>query len=248
MNLHEVPIEELPATRPQTIKKLKALGINNLQDMLLYTPFRYEDYTRIVPIAELKDAETVTIQGRIVKFTPVKTRTRLTMQKARIADSSGEIEITWFNQPYLLNILRTGMTISLAGATKYFGNKITLDPKEFEILQTLDQPLRHTGRLVPVYSTTYGLSTKLVREKMALLFEKYLDEDYLAKMEFLPEDIIKKFELLPEGVAYDEIHFPDSKDAAARARDRLAFDELFTVQLSSLMVKDQWKKETEFFQ
>lgn len=166
------------------------------------------------------------------------------MQKARIADSSGELEVTWFNQPYLLNILRTGMTISLAGVGKYFGNKLTLDPKEFEILQTLDQPLRHTGRLVPVYSTTYGLSTKLVREKMAMLFENYVDEDILNELEYLPEEFVKQFQLLPEGIAYDEMHFPNSKEEAAKARDRLAFDELFTAQLSSLIVKEQWKKET----
>jgi ATP-dependent DNA helicase RecG len=244
MNLHEVPIEELPSTRPQTIKKLKALGISTLLDMLKYTPFRYEDYTRIVPIKDLKEGETVTVQGKILKFTPVSTRTRLTMQKARIADSSGELEITWFNQPYLLNILRSGMTISIAGNVKLFGNKLTLDPKEYEILQNLDQPLRHTGRLVPVYSTTHGLSTKLVREKMALLFEKYLDEEYLENMEFLPEQIIEKFKLLPEGKAYDEMHFPATLAEAERARDRLAFDELFTVQLTSIMVKDQWKKDT----
>lgn len=244
MNLHEVPIEELPSTRPQTIKKLKALGISTLLDLLKYTPFRYEDYTRTVPIKDLKEGETVTVQGKIVKFTPVSTRTRLTMQKARIADASGELEITWFNQPYLLNILRSGMTISIAGNVKLFGNKLTLDPKEYEILQNLDQPLRHTGRLVPVYSTTHGLSTKLVREKMALLFEKYLDEEYLEEMEFLPEQIIEKFKLLPEGKAYDEMHFPATLAEAERARDRLAFDELFTVQLSSIMVKDQWKKDT----
>ena len=95
MKLHEVQIEDLPSTRPQTIKKLKALGLNTFYDLLRYTPFRYEDYTRIVPISDLVEGETVTIQGRIVKFTPVSTRTRLTMQKARIADSSGELEITW---------------------------------------------------------------------------------------------------------------------------------------------------------
>jgi ATP-dependent DNA helicase RecG len=244
MKLHEVQIEDLPSTRPQTIKKLKALGLNTFYDLLRYTPFRYEDYTRIVPISDLVEGETVTIQGRIVKFTPVSTRTRLTMQKARIADSSGELEITWFNQPYLLNILRSGMTLSLAGTVKRFGNKLTVDPKEYEILQSLDQPLRHTGRLVPVYSTIYGLSPKLLREKIALLFENYIDEEYLNDMEFLPEDLLEKFKLLPEGRAYDEMHFPNSKEEAAQAKERLAFDELFTVQLSSLIVKDQWKKGT----
>lgn len=243
MNLQQMAIEELPATRPQTIQKFKALGISTLWHLLCYTPFRYEDYSRLVPISRVQEGETVTIQGTIQKFTPVATRSRLTMQKVTLADASGPIEITWFNQPYLLNVLKKGQTISVAGTVKHFGNRLTLDPKEYEILVTPDQPLRHTGRLIPVYSTTYGLSIRIVREKISLLFDRFITPEYLEALEILPESLLTTNHLLPEGEAFRTIHFPQTIAEAKQARERLAFDELFTVQLASSIIKQQWQKE-----
>ncbi len=244
MDLKTIPIDLLPGTSSVTIKKLKALGIESISDFLLYTPFRYEDYTRIVPVRELVPGETATIEGTVLSIARIPTRSRVTMVKAVISDDSGSVDVTWFNQPYIVNMLKPGTYISIAGTAKLFGRKMSFDPKEYEILDSPDAIRRHTGRLIPVYPTKYGTSTHLIREKLSVAFEKYVTEDSLQSLEYMPEDILKKYKLMSEGDSYRHIHYPDDLKKLEAARYRLGFDELFLIQLSSLYVRKQWEQQS----
>src|SRR3990167_9694738 len=130
------PVEDLPLVGPAYAKKLNRLEIYTVQDLLHHYPHRYDDYRHN------------TIQGQVVTIRNVYTRNRKLIQKATISTSSGPIEVTWFNQSYLAKTLKPGTPIALAGK---------LTSPDYEIIR--GKPV-HTGRLVPVYPETRGLSSK----------------------------------------------------------------------------------------
>ena len=239
MNNLTLPIESLPSTSSITIRKLKSLGINTYFDLLNYFPTRYEDYSLITKIDKIQVGEIVTITGKIIEAKNQCTRSRITIQKVVITDYTGTVEVNWFNQPYLIRVLKIGETISVAGLVKQFGSKISIEPKEYEIG---DKKI-HTGRLVPVYSEKKGLSTKTIREKIFYVLHSIVGDDPRVVPESLPPEIIKFNNLINENIAYQQIHFPENLDLANKAKERLAFDELFSLQLANNLIKKEWKKE-----
>lgn len=239
-------IEELPATSSITKNKFKSLGINTYFDLLNYFPSRYEDYSIISKINRIQVGEVVTVVGKIIEAKNQYTRSRITIQKIVVADDTGSVEISWFNQPYLMRVFKVGDTISVAGLVKQFGSKISIEPKEYEIVhfdRLNDRSvLLHTGKIVPVYSEKKGLSTKTIRDKIhAVLVITAAVMHRVA--ETLPGEIISYNNLIGEKEAIFQIHFPDSMEMAKKAKERLAFDELFNLQLANNLVKKEWKKE-----
>src|SRR3989339_1960457 len=239
MNLDQLSIESLPVTSSITIRKFKSLGINTYFDLLNYFPSRYEDYSVISKIDKIQVGEIVTISGKIIEAKNQYTRSRITIQKVVITDDTGIVEVNWFNQSYLIRVLKIGETISVAGLVKLFGSKLTIEPKEYEI----NDKKIHTGRLVPVYSEKKGLSAKTIREKMFFVLNSIVGDDPRVVPEFLPPKIISFNNLIDDQTAYQQIHFPDNLDMADKARERLAFDELFNLQLANNLIKKEWKKE-----
>ncbi|MFA6016513.1 MAG: ATP-dependent DNA helicase RecG [Patescibacteria group bacterium] len=237
MKLEQTLIENLPATSSITIGKFKSLGINTYFDLLNYFPSRYEDYSLITKIAQIRIGETVTISGRIIEAKNQYTLSRITIQKIVITDDTGTIDVNWFNQPYLIRVFKIGEIISVSGLVKQFGAKISIEPKEYEI----GGKRIHTGRLVPIYPEKKGLSIKTVREKMFNVFNSIVEVD--PRVDPLPPEIISYNNLIDVNDAYQQIHFPDSQELASKARQRLAFDELFNLQLANNLVKKEWKKE-----
>ena len=233
----DTKIESLPNTSAITLRRLKALGLNTYFDLLNYFPRRYENYSLHSKIGALQLGEVVTVTGTVTQGKFQITRRGLRLQVFKIEDETGTLTVTFFNQPYLLRLIKPGMKLSVAGTVAEFGGKVTIEPKEYEIV---NGGQKHTGRIIPIYPLSHGLSSRLIREKISYVLSGVEPE---AELEFLPEPLIKKNQLLPEQSALTQVHFPDSIEARNRARNRLAFDELFTIQLSSLMVREAWKKE-----
>lgn len=229
-------IESLPGTSVITIRRLKSLNIKTYWDLVNYFPFRYENYSLISTINKLQPGEVTTIKGKVVEIKNTYTRSRITLQKLKLEDETGQILITWFNQPYLVNLFESSSSVAIAGMVKLNNGKLTLEPKEYEVLKTLDQETIHTGRIVPVYPRRYGLSSRTLREKIYFALKNNLTE-------FLPDKIAGKFDLTTEPSAYQNIHFPDSIESAEKARQRLSFDELFILNLSINFTRRQWEKE-----
>jgi len=229
-------IETLPKTSPLTIKRFKSLGINTFWDLLNYFPFRYEDYSLLSPINQIQEGETVTVKGIIVSLKNEFTRRGFRLQKIEIDDGSGKAELVWFNQMYLIKLFREGLTLSAGGKVERNGRNLSIKPEEFEIVGAA--PTIHTGRLVPVYPEKRGLSSKTIREKIFYAINQ------LDMQKLLPDEIMSYNNLIDETTAYKNIHFPENTKLARQSRQRLAFDELFTIQLSNAMIKQEWKKET----
>jgi len=237
MKLEQTLIEKLPATSSVTIRKLRSLGINTFFDLLNYFPTRYEDYSVISKIDKIQVGETVTVIGKITEAKNQYTRSRITIQKVVIIDDTGTVEVDWFNQPYLMRVLKIGQIISIAGIVKQFGSKISIEPKEYEV----GEKRIHTGKIVPVYSEKKGLSTKTIREKMNFILNSVVGVD--PRVDPLPPEIILFNNLIGKDEAYRQIHFPDNIEKAKLAKERLSFDELFNLQLANNLIKKEWQKE-----
>lgn len=226
------PVQYVPRVGPARAKLLKKLGVGTVCDLLYYIPFRYDDFSLVSPIARVQPGETVTVGGAITAFHNSFTKSGKKLQEARLSDETGTLEVIWFNQPFLVRVLPIGTQVRLAGKIDWFGHKIVMTSPSYEIGSNL-----HTGRLVPIYSETEGLTSKWLRGRMAFVLEHALSQ--LA--DTLPDAIQSSHHLLPLGQAINGVHFPKTKEEADAARRRLAFDELFFLQLRAWEERRLWE-------
>ena len=234
----KTPLRSLGATFKFNAKRLSRLEIESVQDLLFYTPFRYENSSIVSKIGVLQAGETVTIKGRVVNTTNIYTKKHLSIQKLTVEDETGKIDCIFFNQPYILKGIKKGDFLSAAGKADKFGRKTTLAVRGYEVLPDELADTFHTGRLVPIYFETRGLTSKWIRNRIKNLLSKDLEIK-----EYLPQEIIRKRRLIGISDAIKNIHFPKSIKDAEAARARLAFDELFLKHTASLIRKKEWESE-----
>lgn len=238
-----IPVSKLFMVGKSYASRLKRLEIKTVKDLLHHYPFRYEDLRLVSKINQLQAGEKVTIRGEVLSCENIFTKFGKKIQKALIADKTGHIEVVWFNQPYLPKALKPGTKVSLAGRVEDYNYKLSLVSPEYEIIKTTGPGPRapsqiHTGRLVPVYPETAGLSSKWLRSRIAPLVKNLVPEIE----DFLPSKIKKENRLIDLNKALEEVHFPKDRKEVKEARARLGFDELFIVQLNSLIRKKRWQK------
>lgn len=232
----KTPVSQLFMVGPTYARRLKKLNITTLGDLLYHFPHRYEDLSLISKINQLQPGEKVTLQGKIKSIKNQYLRSGRKIQKAVVADSTGEIEVTWFNQPFLAKTLKPNTLVSLAGKVDLFGQKKTLTSPDYELVKT--GKTVHTGRLVPIYPETYGISSKWLRSRIYPLISKI----ELKIEEFLPSSIVKRNDFPDLNKALEDIHFPKSLSSVQKARERFAFEELLLMHLETLLRKEAWKK------
>ncbi len=225
-------VTELPGIGTKGYKDLKAMGITSVRDLLLYVPFRYDDFSFEKPIGELKGGDLVTVEGVVesIFMRPTKNK-HVQLVEAMIGDETGEIKVVWFNQKYLLSTLPKGTKISLAGEVSDAYGLVITNPVHEKAGERV-----HTGRIVPVYGLSGSLSMKRLRNaiKVALsAADEFLD--------WIPETILDDGNFSGLTEALTSIHFPDSQDRLDDAVDRLKFDELFLHQM--LFAEIRQKKE-----
>ncbi len=243
MNLY-TPVREISGIGPVFQKKLKRLGIKNIRDLLFHFPHRYEDFSNIKNIADVKIGETCCIKGEIVQIESGRTwKKRMSITQALIKDGTGTMEAVWFNQPYLVNVLKKGDAVCLAGKAVPGKKSLYLsNPIREKVSKSDLNSLTHTGRIVPVYPETEGLSSRWLR-----YFAKSFLQDFKGKIKDpLPEDLREKEGLTPLERSLWQIHFPDSLKAAQKARKRFAFEELFNIELWVLKERMKMNKEKAF--
>ena len=240
MNLSS-PIEKIPRIGPFYKKKLKKLGIKTIQDLFFHFPHRYEDFSNLIPISKIKINQTCTVQGKILDIETNRTwKRRIYVTQAIVEDKSGAIKAVWFNQPYLTNVLKKDQNVFLSGKTVIGENGVYLSGPAYEKYspeQEKDQI--HTGRLIPVYPETEGLSSRWIRYILKPLLNYFKNEI----PETLPQKIIKQENLMPAGKALFEIHFPSSEKTAKQARERFSFEELFFIELFVLRERARLSRE-----
>ena len=234
----ETKVEEIPKIGTAYAKKLKKFGIKTVQDLLFYFPARYDDFSEIIPISSARKmlGETVCIQGEITEIENTNTFKKfMSLTEATIQDDSGEIKVIWFNQPYLAKSLKENDFVSLAGKMSLYKEGIYLNNPVYERINEIgeNEELTHTGRIVPVYAETRGVTSRWLRYIIKPLLYRFCEQI----QESLPEEIIKKYKFLPIQEAVWQLHFPDSFEHADAAKARFSFEELFLIQLNVLKEK-----------
>jgi len=239
-------IERLFGVGPQYQKKLKKLGIHTIKDLFFHFPHRYEDFSNIIPIAKAKIGETVCLQGEILEIKNNRTwKKRMILTQAVVKDKSGTIKVVWFNQPYLTNVLKKENYVCLAGKVvlgkqgSYLSNPIYEKINSKFKIQNSKFDLTHTGRLVPVYPETEGLSSRWLRFIIKPLLEKLKNKI----IDPLPQKIIAKYQFMPLNQSLWQIHFPDSIFLAQLAKKRFSFEEIFYISLFTQRERKKLLKE-----
>ncbi len=231
------PIKNLGGIYKKYATRLEKLGILTLEDFLYHVPFRYEDYSLISKIENIQPGETVTVQGKITEIKNEYTRSFRNFQKAKVEDGTGTVNIIWFNQPFISKIFKKGDRISLSGKVKLSLNEKVLESPDYEIL---NGETVHTGRLIPIYSETRGVSSKWLRRQVYKILKDHKKEF----TEYIPQEIISKSGFFNFKTALEQIHFPDSLDNAEKAKKRLSFDELLIMQMKGFIKRSEWDKKT----
>ena len=232
------PLSEIKSFRPDLVAKLTKLGLTSLRDLLYFFPRRHIDFTDIRPINQLKVGQDQTVIGQIWESRAIRLGRggRRRAAEAVLGDESGTTRAVWFNQPYIAASLRQGMTVALSGRVSSFGNRRVFENPEWEPVSGREAV--HTARLVPVYPLTQGVTSRRIRS----LTRQAIDEALPALRDFLPNTLVERLGMLGLEDAIREAHYPGSEEAKDRSRRRLAFDELFLIQLGVLGRRQAWRE------
>jgi len=229
-------VQYVKGVGPARAKILRKLGLYTVADLLFYFPRRYEDRRRFQAILLAREGELLTVQGRVIDISERQPRPNLTITRVAISDGSGVLFGTWFNRPYLKDRFRLGQTVVFTGKVEKRYGQLYINKPDYEALD--DDPL-HTGRIVPIYPLTEGLFQRQFRALMKGVVDTYSP---LAE-ETLPEEIRQRQALLPLPEALREIHFPKETESQEAAHRRLAFEELFYLQLGLGLLRRRTREE-----
>ncbi len=232
-------VTAVPGVGSSQAAKLHRLGIHTVQDLLWFFPREHHDYSKLEKIATIPLEQVVTIMGMIWEVQNLRSAGGRVRTVARVSDETGQIRAIWFNQPYLLKQLTRGSYIVLTGVKQRFGNKVEFNVRSHELPEQGD--LVNTGRLVPIYTLTEGLNAKALRRYTKWAVDRCAD----LLPEYLPGTIRARVGLpsLPQAVS--QYHYPENEAKLVQARRRLAFDELFLIQLGMLARRAEWRSGAE---
>ncbi len=226
----------------------KKLGVRTFEDLLYFVPWRYEDRGNLKKISQVVPGEELTLCVQVhstrVQVTP---RKRLQIFELMAMDETGGLVAKWFNQPYLKNVLKKGYYLMLSGRVKVntYGGRLEMENPQFEVIsQDLQgsfssemessQELVHTGRIVPIYHETHGLTSRVIRS----LTKAILDTWSESIPELLPQWLLDRQKLAGLGESLQQIHFPDKAQECQKLNRgmtefhrRLIFDDFFLLQI-----------------
>ncbi|MFH0930181.1 MAG: ATP-dependent DNA helicase RecG [Candidatus Moraniibacteriota bacterium] len=220
------------------LKKLEKLGLGTVRDFLYCFPARYDDFSLAKKISELKVNEIATIEGKIKLIRNIRTwKKRMTITEALAEDASGSMRIVWFNQSFILSNVKENGTYRFSG-------KLISDAKGLHIsnpaYESAARTPTNTGRLVPVYAETRGITSKWLRWKISQLLKNYSSEI----PEIVPNAILKRQKLIGIQKAIQELHFPENIKSVKLAQKRIAFEEMLLIQLAAVRARKDWKEST----
>jgi ATP-dependent DNA helicase RecG len=227
------PIGSLKGVGARVEEKLARLGITRVGELIGHYPRRYEDFSKIIPIRLMRPGN-VTFRGSIEKVAARYARSRkLHLTEAIISDGTGTVKAVWFNQPYLAKTIPTGTPVLVSGSLKFKNSDLALQSPAIEVEEAGKAHL-NTARIVPVYPETEGLTSRQIRGLVQLALPQVAGTP-----ETLPSEVIASAKLLPLEKALNEIHFPTSNAALTRAKNRLTFEELWFLMVTSLVIKHE---------
>ena len=226
------PLTALPGVGPARARSLEKLGLRTVGDLLGYYPRDYEDRTKRYAIAQAP-ADTPVCVSAMVAETPRLSRIRkgLELTRVKVVDGSAAMTLTFFNQSYVRDALVPGQEYIFYGRVEGDRGGRQMTNPVFE----REDRARFTGRILPVYPLTAGVSNNL----LAGLAQRAVEECACQVAETLPADLLEAHDLAPAEFSCRSIHFPQDFDALARAKRRLVFEELFTLSAGLALLRQR---------
>ena len=226
--LWEDSITAVKGVGDELAKKLAILGVRTIADLIENFPRRYDDYSHISPIKQLKPGA-VTVEAEIKQVKGRYVRRGMHITEAIASDETDSVRLIWFNQPYREKAIKYGQRYFISGTFELSHSRFGIMNPSIELAS--DFPV-NTARIVPVYRETKGINSnrirKLVREVLPLI---------RTAPESLPDWLIEQEKMIPRKVALETMHFPKDDYALEAARKRLGFEEVFELSLASLLNK-----------
>lgn len=218
------PVSRAEGVGPKRAARLAVLGIETMEDLLLYFPRRLEDRSAVVRIGSVRPGQEVSVRGEVQALSERRVHRNLTIFKAAIGDGTGFLYAVWFNQPWMADRLARGDRLDLYGKVERSYGELQMRSPTWEVAGTGVE----TGRWVPVYPVTEGITDRHLRS----IIDRNLDR-YLERLDDpLPAEVRSQHGLLSRRVAVETIHRPPDPEAFERARRTLAFEELLLLQIA----------------
>ncbi|HPR34891.1 MAG TPA: ATP-dependent DNA helicase RecG [Anaerolineaceae bacterium] len=229
----DASVEVIRGVGENQVKNLAKLEIFTIRDLLYHFPRRYDDYSKLKTINQLRVGEEATIVASVNNIVRIPTRKGKTLIEAVVSDATGSMRLLWFNQEWHMRSLRQDMMISISGRIDlYLGRPVIWHP-EYE---PIDQQQLNTNRIVPVYPLTAKVTQKWLRRTIFSTLKYWIPRI----SETLTDQIQQHARVIGLRQALNQVHFPDDMQALTAAQRRLAFDELFIQQLGIILQKRQW--------
>ena len=224
---------------PNRVKLLNKLNIYTLKDLITYYPREHEDRSKPTKIADVLDGEEVLIRAVCVsKVNEIRTRRKnMTIYKLIVRDDTAACLITWFNQSYLKNKFTLGKKYKFYGKVSNKFGKIEMNSPVFDEEETN----KNTGKIIPIYPLTYKLSQNTIRSVIENGLNAIKNEGGLE--ETLPQYLIEEYKLYDINTATNKIHFPQNFEEFEKARNRLVFEELLSMQMALMSLKNKYTKQ-----
>lgn len=219
-----IPVNRIKGVGEKTAALFGKINVYTVDDLIRHYPRDYETYDAPVSVREAVPGKLQTIYGQITAIPNIKKVRNLSILNAVLKDSNGEsIQLTFFNMPFLKKVLKPGGFYLFRGLIQQRGiHKIMEQPRMF----TWDEYQKKTGRLLPRYALTKGLTNQTVQKSVAQALEYYPPEK-----EYLPQMILQKYPMLSHREAVYALHFPESREELLTARNRMVFEEFFSFLL-----------------
>ena len=233
-------VQYVKTVGPNRVRLLNKLKIYTLKDLITYFPRDYEDRSKPKNLYECVDGEEVLIEAMTVGRINQMHKGKMTISRLTVKDQTGTCYITWFNQGYLKDKFQPGRMYRFFGKISVKGGRLEMNSPVYD---EIDQS-KNTGKIIPIYPLTYELKQSTLRK----IIENGLAEVKGKLPETLPEYIIRENNLWDINSTIERIHFPLEFSDFNKARERLVFEELLTMQLALLKLKNNYEHDTNGIQ
>ena len=236
--LAKVPLGEVKGLSGKRGAALHRNGVDSVADLLVHVPRRYIDRSLSVPIAEATVGSEVTVVGRVRSVNMRRPRRKLAIVEATIADNTSSFKAVWFNQTFRARQLSTDSEVALSGKLERFRGSLQMKSPAVDVLSSPTESLE-TGRIVPIHPSAGEATPGVVRRAVhnALKRSRPIPDT-------VPPEIVERVGVAERDWAYGAIHFPDEMASVPVARTRLAFDELFRLEVALALQKQRQEKDS----
>ncbi len=230
----DAPVTSIKGISTNLAARFQRLGVRTVRELLYFFPRRHIDYSQRKSISMLVEGKDETVVANVWEARVTNFGKRRSTE-AIVGDDTGNIRVVWFNNPWVAKSLKANTRIVISGRVALYRGQHVFESPEWEIDES---ETIHTGRLVPIYHLTQGLSPRQTRKLIKLAVDSWAR----SLVDFIPSSIRARQNLLDLPGAVCQAHFPEDLAAKDKARVRLAFDELFLLQMGVLSKKRAWQE------